>query len=362
MKILIVFNHPAPYKVNLYNEINKKLPLEVIFERKTASNRDEKFYALNKYEFDHIFLKRGAFGEEQTNTNELVKILKHNKYDLIIMNGYSNITELKAISWMNRHHIKWVLFINGGIIKQENFIKRHIKQKYISSASWYFSPCEQADEYLRYYGAKQDKIMHYPNSTIFKSQLINKPLNNDEKNELRKQLGLPLNKKIFISPCQFISRKNNFQLLSNFKGRDEVLLLIGSGPEKEQYLTYIKQNKMDNVIILPYKDSNELPKYYQASNCFITLSKEDIYGHTTNEAMSQGIPAISSNNVVASLYLIKDNVNGFVVNLNNNDEIQHAISNVNDSMYVPALKTALDNTIETSSEVLVNHILRILNK
>ena len=77
MKVLIVFNHPAPYKVNLFNEIAKFVDLTVIFERKSASDRPADFYAGNIYNFNHIFLKKGAFSNENSNTNELVKYLKH---------------------------------------------------------------------------------------------------------------------------------------------------------------------------------------------------------------------------------------------------------------------------------------------
>ena len=349
MKILIVFNQPAPYKVNLFNLLALDNDIHVIFERKTASNRDEKFYSSNQYNFSHEFYAHGAFGEENSNTGKLVKHLKENKYDLIIMNGYSTFTEMRAISYMNKHHMKWTLFINGGLVKKESKLKKKIKTKYISSASYYMSPCLEANEYLKYYGAKEENIFLYPNSTIFDKDLIAKPLNDEEKEILKKELNLPQGK-VIISPCQFIDRKNNMKLLEVFKNRKETLLLVGSGVEKEKYLTYIKDNNMNNVIILDYLKSDELNKYYQASNAFITLSKEDIYGHTTNEAMGQGIPVISSNKVVASIHLIKDGINGFLVSPNDNEAINKALDNLNQGMYIHSLESAKENTLEKQAK------------
>lgn len=360
MKVLIVFNHPAPYKVNLFNLLNKDMDLDVIFERKKASNRVDDFYKDNVYDFNHIFLKRGAFGEEQSNTGELVKYLKvHAKeYDLIIMNGYSRLTEMRAIRYLNKNHIPFTLYINGGTIKKECFIKRKIKTKYISSASSYLSPSREADEYLIYYGAKEDKIYHYSNSTVFEKQLVDHPLNKKEKEALREKLNLPIGT-LFISASQFIERKNILFLLECFKGLDEKLLLVGAGPLKEAYVNFIRDNNMNNVIMMDYLPSEQLFELIRACDAFITLSKEDIYGHTINESFAQGVPVISSQNVVSAHKLIKENVNGYIVDLNDKESIIDKIKHIRGDMGDEALKTARENTFEVMAKQQVEIIKKL---
>lgn len=49
MKILFVFNHPAPYKVELLKRIAKELDIFVLFERKTNKDRNS------------LFMKRDSF-------------------------------------------------------------------------------------------------------------------------------------------------------------------------------------------------------------------------------------------------------------------------------------------------------------
>ena len=71
MKTLFVFNHPAPYKVHVFNELAKLTDIRVIFERKTAKDRPDSFYADNEYNFPVIFLKSKGFGKENTATSEL---------------------------------------------------------------------------------------------------------------------------------------------------------------------------------------------------------------------------------------------------------------------------------------------------
>ena len=58
---------------------------------------------------------------------------------------------------------------------------------------------------------------------------------------------------------------------------------------------------------------------------FVFSSNEDIYGHVINEALSQGLPVISTPNVNASQHLIKDGINGYIVNNIDSDDFRQKI-------------------------------------
>lgn len=351
MKVLIVFNHPAPYKVNLFNEISKIVDLDVVFERTRAKDRPDSFYYNNQYDFNVTFFKKGYFNNENSWSNELKNYIKenHSKYDLIIMNGYSTISEMKAIRYMKKRNIPFTLYINGGVIKKECFIKRKIKTYFISSASEYFSPCEEANEYLRHYGSGNKKIYLYTYSTFFESERLKKPIGNDDRLKLRLKYNLP-NGKLYVSASQFIDRKNNMLLLKLFENREDNLLLIGAGKQLNKYKRYIKRHSMQNVFIVPFLKREKLFKLLSACDAFITLSKEDIYGHTTNEAFASSLPVISSNRVISSRHLIKDGYNGYLVNLDNIEMINDLLNKDYDHMRLNALNTAYENTIEKMIE------------
>lgn len=357
MKVLIVFNHPAPYKIRLFNELAKYYDLFVIFEREKASDRPDAFYNIKDFNFNHIILNKGSFGRENSNTNLLKKYIKenHDKYDLIVMNGYSTITELRAIKYMNKHHIPFTLFINGGLIKKEYKFKKWYKTKYISSAKNYFSPCEEADEYLVYYGANKDKIFHYVYSTIYEKDIVNEKLTDEEKLAIREKYNLPKGD-LYISASQFIKRKNNAQLIDCFVGLNAHLLLVGEGNQKEEYERIIKEKNINNIIIRPFEKRDNLFKLMDCCDGFITLSQEDIYGHTTNEAFSRGLPVLSSNKVVGSRHLIKDGKNGFLVDLSKNNDIIDKINNLKNCSFEEVNKTAKENTIEKMVESMIKII------
>jgi len=353
MKVLFVFNHPAPYKVLVYNELIKLLDIEVIFEREYAKDRPNDFYAANKYNFPVTFLKDGYFSNENSCSSKLAKYIRnnHEKYDAIVMNGYSTFAEMKAIRYMIRHHIPYILQINGGIIKKDNFIKKILKKYYISHAAKYFSPCTEADKYLIHYGANKEMIFHYPYGNYFNNEIIQKPLSESEKKTIREKWNLPSGR-LFVNASQFIERKNNFELISIFKDRPENLLLIGSGKEQEKYERFIKDNNINNIFILSFQKKKELFEILSSADCFITLSSEDIFGHTTVEAMANGLPVISSDRVVSSIDLIKDGLNGFLVDINNREMINRAIDDSKNLQHEEAIKTAANNTVEKSAAKL----------
>ena len=74
MKVLIVFNHPAPYKVKLFNELSKKLDLFVIFERKYAKDRPTNFYSEKNFEFNNIVYDNGYFQTKKIYQRESQKL------------------------------------------------------------------------------------------------------------------------------------------------------------------------------------------------------------------------------------------------------------------------------------------------
>ena len=360
MKTLFVFNHPAPYKVHVFNELNKLTDIQVIFEREKAKDRPDSFYYANKYDFPVVFFNSCYFSSENTWTGKVKQYIKkhHQEYDVIVMNGYSTIAEMRAIKYLIKHKIKYVLQINGGVIKKENSLKKKIKTYYISHAYKYFSPCLEADKYLTYYGARQEDIFHYPYGNLFNKDVLDKPIEQKEKEELRKKWNLPSGK-IFVNASQFIERKNNIQLIELFKNREENLLLIGSGKEKEKYQKIISDNNIKNIQIIDYLKREDLFEVLKASDYFITLSFQDIFGHTTIEAMANGLPVISSDRVISSLDLTENGKNGYIVDIADNDKIISAIENIDKCSREESLKTAKEHTIEKTASSLAGLLKEI---
>jgi len=359
MKVLIVFNHPAPYKIRFFNELAKNVDLTVIFERSTSKNRNPLFYQQNKIQFKCLFLKGINIGDENHFSFCVVNHLKKNQYDLIIINGYSTFTEMLAIRYLHAKRIPYALYVNGGVIRNDSKFKFKIKKSLISGAHLYFSPSKSVNNYLVHYGALSNRIVNYPYSTIFEKEIAAANISSVEKNRIRKSYDFP-GKTLFVSAGQFIERKNFIELLEIWKTQpiERTLILIGDGEELTKYTNYIRENKLSNVVILPFMPTEKLFEVFRACDAFILLSKEDIYGHVINEAMSQGLPVISSDRVVAAQHLINNGVNGYLVDYRSREDVKKRVEDVIKNNFSDApLNTARENTIEKMAAVHIEIFL-----
>ena len=84
------------------------------------------------------------------------------------------------------------------------------------------------------------------------------------------------------------------------------------------------------------------------SHSFIVLSKEDIFGHTIIESLANGTPVVASNKILAANQIIKNGINGYIVNLDKNNEILDSLSKVlsiNRNSIIPSVQSfTVENT------------------
>ena len=82
------------------------------------------------------------------------------------------------------------------------------------------------------------------------------------------------------------------------------VLIIGGGPLKSDYLEFVKKNNLSNVHIIDFKKKEELLEIYKFSDVFVLPTREDIWGLVINEALSLGLPVITTKKCLAGLELI----------------------------------------------------------
>lgn len=132
------------------------------------------------------------------------------------------------------------------------------------------------------------------------------------------------NKNIFTYTLGYvgrISKEKNIQLLIdgvndyNLKCKNKVkLYIIGDGKE-------ILYNLNDNIVLLGKLTFDEIVKYYDKFDYVISSSITEGKPFAIIEALSHGIPCIHSN-INGINEIILDNVNGFIFDFNNYDNIK----------------------------------------
>jgi len=140
---------------------------------------------------------------------------------------------------------------------------------------------------------------------------------------------------------------------------DNVLLVIvGSGPEKEFLNDEIEKNFLQNKIkIYPAtNDYKALIPYYKAADVFLSPSKQEAQGLTILEAMASGTPVVCFKNFGTSDFMI-DGFNGFVAK-KDSEFIEKTKSLINEEklkqrIIFNAYKTAEKYSIEECAKKLL---------
>jgi glycosyltransferase involved in cell wall biosynthesis len=349
MKILWIFSHPAPYKVDFFNELGKSTDLTVLFERHSESDRPAAFYCSKAHNFKCKFAKSIKIGTANNYSWDPLREIKKYSYDIIVVNGWSTLSEMKVLRYLHLHKIPYIFAVNGGILKtKESRYLLNLKRKYISNAALYLCPDARSAQYLAYYGAEVSRIRYYSYATIFAADIPEEPATKNEKDSLKKGFGLPL-QDIYVSVGAFIPRKNELELLQIWTKVDsqKVLVLVGSGDEENTYRSFLQDHHLNNVIIRSFIPHEEILKFFRLAEASIFLTKEDIYGHVVNESLSQGTPVLASDNANSSHKLILNGINGYLLTLTDEKGIIAAINTgISDTMRCEALLTARKNTIE----------------
>ena len=309
-RVLFLTNCPSPYRVAFFNELSKYVDLTVLFELESIKNRDDKWKSDETISYNAIFLKSKRQTEEGAFCPEVKKYIKEFRNDVIIIGGYSTPTGMYAITYMKFYHIPFMLNSDGGLIKQDSFIKKIIKTHFIKSATWWLSTGENCTKYLVHYGAKEERIYKYPFSSI-RSQEIQK-VTDTEKQEIRKQLGIT-EKKVILFVGSFIHRKGIDILLKACRDFEDTALVLVGGNTIPDFAKDAEKDCECHIYIEGFKTGTEIKRYYQASDIFILPTREDIWGLVVNEAMAAGLPIITTDHCGAGLDMIVNGENGYIV-------------------------------------------------
>lgn len=364
MEVLYVTTVPAPYKVDLFEELGKLCKLTVIFENNSVSYRGDGWMRKKFNNFTALFLE-GIKHNDKVYSRGIVKCLRKNNYDAIVIGVYSTFSQMLAQQYMIRNKIPYIISSDGGLTKVENKLNQLIKKHFISSASAWFSTGKVTTEYLMHYGAVKEKIYIYPFTSIKRKDILDQPLPVEVKKQYRAKLGMK-EEKIILSVGQFIYRKGYDVLMRACKGLDKSIgvYIVGGNPT-EEYIEMQRSMNLSNIHFLEFMDKTALANYYKAANLFVLPTREDIWGVVVNEAMAYGLPVITTNKCVAGLEMIECGLNGEIVKANNDKELYGAIRKLinceNTNMARKCLEISRDYTIEAMAHAHMD-ILRLIMK
>ena len=173
----------------------------------------------------------------------------------------------------------------------------NIVKKYVSH--FVTGPESMVEYYEKFVGVKKEKLV-----CLYNDIDINrfKSINNEEKNKIKDELGVPKDKKVILfvhrlSPVRKSLFYMPYILKDIFKQRDDyVCYVIGGGSEQHELINIIKREKLENkILVLGQKPNSEIQKFYQVSDIFINPTYTEGFPRVLIEAMASRLPCVTTN-------------------------------------------------------------------
>lgn len=356
MKILFVGNVPSPYRVDFFNELGKFCDLTVLYERRTASDRDAKWKGAGAESFTEVFLDLIPFGADRGIGFRTAEEIQKRSFDKLVICGYSSPSVILAITWCRLKKIPYYIESDGGFNKRDKFPKSLLKKFLLSGAVGHFVTCEEYKSYLLSLGIQKERIYRYPFTSIRQSDILSAPLSFAEKQMQKKKLGIS-EKKIVLAVGRFIKGKGFDVLIRAAKSLpDGVGVYFVGGTPTEEYRHLEEELQLSSLHFVGFKKKEEIREYYMAADLFVLPTREDIWGLVINEAMAYGLPVITTDKCIAGLELVKNGENGYIVESDHPAELAARISEIIEDdgkcaeMGQKCLKTAEAYTIENMAK------------
>jgi len=214
------------------------------------------------------------------------------------------------------------------------------------------------------YGVSRNVYIVPTGMDIERFQIENNPQFN--KKEYREKLGFTDKDFIILFIGRIGKEKNILFMLNNMqellkKCPKAKLLIVGDGPELDEYNNYVIENKLTEYVHFTGKVPwDEVPGYYLLADIFVTPSTTETQGLTVIEAMSAGTPVVCINDESFTNTVV-DKLNGRI--FNNSEEYLKIIDELyHDNKELNRLRKGSLNSAELhSSKYFAEKILDVYN-
>lgn len=368
MKILIFSNIPSPYFVEYLNELGKRADVYAVFERKKASNRDHTWEIVNAKCFQFEFLDGINYNTESAFSLRVISLIKKNRDRVIIFANPTTPTGIIGINFCKLFHIPYALQSEGGIPRNSRGFKEKLKERLIPGATLYLTGMKPEEDYFTAYGAPIQRVKQYPFASLSESDIIDIPPSEEEKDRIKKELNITYERIILYVGRMLKVKGVDVLIRACTNLEDNIGIYLVGGSETEEYAELAKRCNIGNLVFINHVQLDQLKRYYLAADLLVLPTRSDTWGLVINEAMSFGLPIITTDACVAGNQLITEGVNGFVVKSEDFIQMHEKIEQV---MADPGLRREMANnnvskirpyTYENMAKVIYEYLISTFSK
>lgn len=307
----------APYRIDTYNTLYKKLGCEFYFLYKEDSSQKFDMQSLyNQCVFKPKFLKSlSIFSRKQKFCVNIWSILRREKPEIVIVPEFKILTvQVLLYRWLFRKNFKVVSMCDDSwdmIAHDHDFSRAHKKMRELVTP-YLDSLLLVDDRVVDWYRDKYDKGIWLPIIRDEQREISGYKRILPLSIELRKKFGL-VNKKVLLFVGRLAPEKNLERLLDAIAKTEEEFVTIVVGNGESEKLLKQKASNMDKPIVFTGRyEGDGVRAWYNIADVFILPSYMEPFGAVTNEALISGCECLISENAGSACLI--DETNGKTFN------------------------------------------------
>ena len=311
MRLAIVTNIPAPYRVPVYNRIAAEPGVELLVVYAAQSEPDRK-WDLPQFEHIHTFLPAHMFeraGRYIHYSPGAWRALTRFRPDVVLSTGY-NPMHLAAWLWARLHRRPHVVMTDGTERSETGLSRLHrlVRRAVFATSASFVAASQGGWRLLRGYGVRDARI-HFS------------PLCANTAVDWASSAGAQRDVDILFSGRLVPVKNASFVIdmardVATRLGRPVSLVLLGSGPQesalRQQAAALAGQVE---ATFAGHVAQADLPKWFHRARLFAFPTLWDPWGVVANEAIVAGVPVLVSPHAGVAGELIRDRVTGRVLPL-----------------------------------------------
>ena len=333
--LAILSTHPIQYHAPWFRGLaaHPDLDVHVYFCHKATSQEQARAGFGVEFDWDvdllggypHSFLKNiakpaghGRFGG--FDTPEIGKIIRGQRYDAVLVNGWNYKSAWQAIWAAWRCGVK--VMVRGdshlhfdrsrSVMLTKSFTYRHFVPRFDAC----LAPGLWSREYFEHYGAQPDRIFFVPHVIDVDFMQSESLRVSAERSELRQQWKLREDSFVFLFVGKFTETKRPLDFVMALsraaeQGKQIQGLMVGDGPLRSACEEFVTSHDAP-VTFAGFVNQSQIVRAYVCGDVLVLPSIGETWGMVVNEAMACSRPALVSDRVGCSPDLVTEHDTGVI--------------------------------------------------
>jgi glycosyltransferase involved in cell wall biosynthesis len=308
MKLALVTEIPAPFRIPLWNALADRVELRVLL----LSERDpRRAYDLHEDEwrFDSRVLPGQSLlarGRWLIFNRRLCAELRQFGPDALLIGGWNQPAFFQA-AYSGTPYVLWV---ESTARDERRGNLDWLKRRLLASAAGVLVPGAAARDYVVGLGVEPDRIAVAPNAFDLA----------DFTGAVERARGR--HGPTVLTVARLSPEKDVATLLRAVEGLEAELVVVGDGPQE----VALREAAPPNARFAGRASRDELPRWYANADVFALVSRSETWGMALSQAAAAGLPLVATEAVGGAWDLIEPGVNGYRVPVGDEAALHDALS------------------------------------